>query len=39
MRNALTILAGKLESKRPLERSKCKWEDKWAFIFVDIWFR
>jgi len=27
MRNAYSILVGKLEGKRPLERPKCSWED------------
>jgi hypothetical protein len=27
MRNAYKILTGKPEGKRPLRRSRCKWED------------
>jgi len=27
MRNAYKILVGKSEGKRPLERTKCSWED------------
>jgi hypothetical protein len=36
MRNALKILVGKLDGKRPLGRPRCRWEDNIKFGLREI---
>jgi hypothetical protein len=33
MRNGYNILVGKPEQKKPPERCRCRWENKWTELF------